>query len=113
MGRTTLENGQNVFFTADQRAKFFAPAAGEPSNVGRNFFTGPSFFNLDMTVGKRFRFDETRDLEIRVEAQNVTNTPSFAVPDTNLILTNGSFGQILGSTASTSRKVQFVAKFNF
>jgi hypothetical protein len=35
------------------------------------------------------------------------------VPDTNLILTNGSFGQILGSTASTSRKVQFVAKFNF
>ncbi|HKY44202.1 MAG TPA: carboxypeptidase regulatory-like domain-containing protein [Pyrinomonadaceae bacterium] len=113
LGNTTLENGQNVFFTAEQRAKFFVPAAGEPSNVGRNFFTGPSFFNLDMTIGKRFRFDETRNLEFRVEAQNVTNTPSFSVPDANLILTSGSFGQILGSTTSSSRKVQFVAKFNF
>ena len=112
-GSMTLENGQNVFFTAEQRAKFFVPAAGEASNVGRNFFDGPAFFNLDMTLGKRFRFTEGRDLEIRVEAQNVTNTPSFAVPDANLILTSGSFGQILGNTPSTSRKVQFVAKFNF
>jgi hypothetical protein len=112
-GGTTTENGQNVFFTAEQRAKFFVPAAGEASNVGRNFFDGPSFFNMDMTVGKRFRFDETRDLEIRVEAQNVTNTPSFAVSDGNLILTSGSFGQILGTTTSSARKVQFVAKFNF
>jgi len=112
-GGMTLENGQNVFFTAEQRAKFFVPAAGEASNVGRNFFNGPSFFNLDMTLGKRFRFTESQDLEIRVEAQNVTNTPSFAVPDANLILTSGSFGQILGNTTSTSRKIQFVAKYNF
>ena len=113
LGSVVLENGRNVFFTAEQRAKFFVPAAGEPSNVGRNFFTGPSFFNLDMTIGKRFRFSESKDLEIRIEAQNLTNTPSFAVPDANLTLTSGSFGQILGSTTSTSRKVQFAAKFNF
>lgn len=113
LGSLVLENGRNVFFTAEQRAKFFVPAAGEASNVGRNFFTGPSFFNLDMTVGKKFRFSETQDLEIRIEAQNVTNTPSFAVPDANLILTSGSFGQILGNTTSTARKIQFMAKFNF
>ncbi len=113
LGSMTLENGRNVFFTEEQRAKFFVPAAGEASNVGRNFFRGPTFFNLDMTVGKRIRFSETQDLEIRVEAQNVTNTPSFAVPDGNLILTTLSFGQVLGNTTSTSRKVQFVAKFNF
>jgi hypothetical protein len=113
LGSVTLENGQNVFLTSEQRAKFFVPAAGEPSNVGRNFFTGPSFFNLDMTLSKKFALSETKNLEIRVEAQNVTNTPSFLVPDSNLVLTNGSFGQILGTTASTSRKVQFAAKFNF
>jgi len=112
-GGMTLENGQNVFFTAEQRAKFFVPAAGEASNVGRNFFNGPAFFNLDMTLGKRFQFTESQNLEIRVEAQNVTNTPSFAVPDANLILTSGSFGQVLGNTTSTSRKIQFVAKYNF
>jgi hypothetical protein len=39
LGGMTLENGQNVFLTAEQRAKFFVPAAGEASNVGRNFFT--------------------------------------------------------------------------
>ncbi|HZN07402.1 MAG TPA: carboxypeptidase regulatory-like domain-containing protein [Pyrinomonadaceae bacterium] len=113
LGSVVLENGRNVFFTAEQRAKFFVPAAGEVSNVGRNFFTGPTFFNLDMTFGKRFRFTESKDLEVRMELQNVTNTPSFAVPDANLILTSGSFGQILGNTTSTSRKMQFVAKFNF
>ena len=113
LGSMTLENGQNVFFTAEQRAKFFVPAAGEASNVGRNFFNGPAFFNLDMTLGKRFQFTESQNLEIRVEAQNVTNTPSFAVPDANLILTSGSFGQVLGNTTSTSRKIQFVAKYNF
>jgi len=113
LGSLVLESGRNVFFTADQRAKFFVPAAGEASNIGRNYFNGPNFFNLDMTVGKHFRMTETKDLEFRVEAQNVTNTPSFAVPDGNLILTSGSFGQILGNTTSTSRKIQFVAKFNF
>jgi hypothetical protein len=66
-----------------------------------------------MTLGKKFHFTETQNLEFRVEAQNVTNTPSFAVPDANLILTSGSFGQILGNTTSTSRKIQFVAKYNF
>jgi hypothetical protein len=113
MGSVVLENGRNVFFTPEQRARFFAPAPGEFSNVGRNFFTGPPLFNLDITLGKRFRFDETRNLEFRMEAQNATNTPSFSVPDANLVLTSGSFGQILGSTASTSRKVQFAMKFNF
>ena len=113
LGSLVLESGQNVFLNADQRARFFVPAAGEASNVGRNYFNGPTFFNVDLTFGKRFRFDETKNLEFRIEAQNATNTPSFAVPDGNLILTSGSFGQVLGSTSSTSRKVQFVAKFNF
>ena len=52
LGSVVLENGRNVFFTAEQRAKFFVPAAGEFSNVGRNFFNGPRFINLDMTVGR-------------------------------------------------------------
>ncbi|HEV7902284.1 MAG TPA: hypothetical protein VGO96_00480, partial [Pyrinomonadaceae bacterium] len=113
LGSLTLENGNNVFFTPEQRAQFYVPEPGEASNVGRNFFTGPPLFNLDLTMGKRFRFDETRNLEFRMEVQNATNTPSFSVPDANLALTTGSFGQILGSTASTSRKVQFAMKFNF
>jgi hypothetical protein len=113
LGTLVLENGRNTFFVADERSQFFVPAAGEASNVGRNFFNGPSFFNLDLSLMKRFRFDETRNVEIRIEAQNATNTPSFAVPDGNLILTSTSFGQVLGTTTSSSRKVQLAFKFNF
>ena len=75
--------------------------------------TDHPLFNLDLTFGKRFHFDETRNLEFRMEAQNATNTPSFLVPDGNLVLTSGSFGQVLGTTASSSRKIQFAMKFHF
>ncbi|HLM58251.1 MAG TPA: carboxypeptidase-like regulatory domain-containing protein [Pyrinomonadaceae bacterium] len=111
MGGVFLEGGRNFFFTQEQRAMFFAPPAGELGNTGRNFFRGPSLFQLDMTVGKRIRFDEHRHLELRVEAQNLTNTPSFDFP--TAVISNTNFGLIGGAVVSTSRKVQMAAKFNF
>jgi len=111
MGRLVLENGRNFFFTAEQRAQFFAPAAGEFGNTGRNFFTGPGFFQLDLTLAKRIKFDETRNLELRLEAQNATNTPSFDFP--TAIINNTNFGFVGGGVVSGSRKVQLGAKFNF
>ena len=111
MGRVFLEGGRNFFFTQDQRNMFFAPAAGERSNLGRNYFRGPSLFQLDMTLGKRIRFDESRNLELRVEAQNLTNTPSFDFP--TAVVSNSNFGLVGGGVVSSSRKVQIAAKFNF
>jgi hypothetical protein len=111
MGRITLVNGRNVFFTPEQAAMFFAPAAGELGNTGRNFFTGPGQFQLDMTLAKRIRFTETLNLELRAEAQNLTNTPAFDFP--TAVLPNAAFGQVGGAVVSTSRKVQLAAKFNF
>lgn len=111
LGEITLENGQNVFFTEDQRALFTTPAAGEFSNTGRNFFTGPPTFFLDLSVGKRIRLGEGRNLEFRVEAQNATNTPSFAAPNANISST--SFGIVGAGVFGASRKVQFVLKLNF
>ena len=114
MGSIILEGGRNFFFTQAQRDMFFAPAAGELGNTGRNFFTGPPLFSLDLTLGKRITFDESRNLEIRVEAQNATNTPSFAVPsDANLVISSMTFGFVGGNVNSGSRKIQFAAKFNF
>jgi hypothetical protein len=111
MGRIVLEGGRNFFFTQEQRNMFFAPPAGELGNTGRNFFRGPSLFQLDMTLGKRLRFDESRNLELRVEAQNLTNTPSFDFP--TAVISNSNFGLVGGAVVSTSRKVQIAAKFNF
>ena len=111
MGRIILEGGRNFFFTQDQRNMFFAPPAGELGNTGRNFFRGPSLFQLDMTLGKRIRFSEDRNLELRVEAQNLTNTPSFDFP--TAVISNTNFGLVGGAVVSTSRKVQVAAKINF
>ena len=71
-GGTTLQNGQNVFFTTEQRAQFFVPAAGEPSNVGRNFFNGPSFFNLDHDARQalQVRRDERSRISYRSTERN-------------------------------------------
>jgi hypothetical protein len=111
MGRIVLVNGRNSFFTPEQQAMFFAPPAGELGNTGRNFFTGPSQFQLDMTLSKRLRFTESINLELRAEAQNLTNTPSFDFP--TAVLPNAAFGQVGGAVVSGSRKVQLAAKFNF
>lgn len=113
-GSVILEGGRNFFFTQAVRDSFFAPASGELGNTGRNFFTGPTLFSLDLTLGKRIKFSESRNLEIRAELQNATNTPSFAVPsDANLVINSANFGFVGGNVNSGSRKVQFAAKFSF
>lgn len=112
MGELVLSaSGRNVYFTPEQQAQFFAPAAGELGNTGRNFFTGPGQFQLDVTLAKRIRFTESMNLELRAEAQNVTNTPAFDFP--TAVISNQSFGQVNGAVVSTARKVQLAAKFNF
>ncbi|HEY0079974.1 MAG TPA: TonB-dependent receptor [Pyrinomonadaceae bacterium] len=111
LGRVVQESGTNFFFTQDQRARFSAPAPGEFSNTGRNFFTGPSFFNLDLMVGKKIYLTERMNFEIRAEMQNATNTPAFDFP--TAVITNNTFGRIRGAVVNTARRVQLAAKFNF
>jgi hypothetical protein len=114
MGSVLLEGGRNVIFTQEQRNMSYAPPAGELGNTGRNFFVGPKLFQLDLTLAKRIRFTENTNLELRLEAQNATNTPSFAVPsDANLVISSTNFGFVGGNVNSGSRKVQLAAKFNF
>ena len=79
--------------------------------AGRNFFTGPSFFNLDVMVGKKFYFTETSNLEFRAEMQNATNTPAFDFP--TAVVTSNTFGRIRGAVVNTARRIQLAAKFNF
>jgi hypothetical protein len=66
---------------------------------------------MDVTLSKRIRFTESRNLEFRLEAQNATNTPSFDFPVANISST--SFGIVGSGVVSASRKVQFALKFNF
>ncbi len=86
-------------------------------NTGRNFLTGPGFFDLDASLFKTIAFRERYNLELRAEAFSITNTPEFGNPGTTLGSPNfGYVTSTLGgnSTASNgNRVVQLGVKFSF
>ena len=102
-----------VFDTAaNKRGIFSVPDPGKLGNTGRNFFTAPGFFNMNLAIGKRTRITESQNIEYRLEMQNVTNTPSFGLPE-SAVLTSTLFGRARGNTTSGSRKIQMALKYNF
>jgi hypothetical protein len=84
--------------------------------VGRNYLSGPNFFNLDAALSKSIRFTERYNLDLRLEAFGVTNTPQFFFTTGNgtvagLTLNSSSWGAITNATGG--RQLQLGAKFNF
>jgi hypothetical protein len=97
-------------------SSFAAPAADTFGNVGRNFLSGPDFFDLDASLFKSIQFTERYNLELRLEAFGVTNTPQFYFGTGNgtvagVTLGSTSFGHV--TTATGGRQLQLGAKFNF
>jgi hypothetical protein len=97
-------------------ASFAAPAAATFGNVGRNYLSGPAFFNLDAALSKSIRFTERYNLDLRLEAFGVTNTPQFFFASNGgtaggTTLGSTSFGQITSATGG--RTLQLGAKFTF
>jgi hypothetical protein len=79
-------------------------------NLGRNTLPGPGYFTVDAALTKDIRVGGARRLQIRWEVFNVTNHPSFSLP--NAELGSADFGTIR-STVSTPRQMQFGVKFLF
>lgn len=86
----------------------FAPV-NEPrfGNSGRNILRGPGVVNNDLSLFRDFPVTERLKLTFKAEAFNVTNTPHFAAPDSNV--NSGSFMQITssGSTLANQRSIRF------
>jgi hypothetical protein len=99
------------YFTAEEIARFSQPAAGEFGNIGRNYFTGPGAWNVDMALLKRTKFTETANFELRFEFFNVFNHVNFLAP--TAVLTSTTFGRIRDSVQNESRKIRVGAKINF
>jgi carboxypeptidase family protein/TonB-dependent receptor-like protein len=63
---------------------FIDPSSFKPvtevrfGNMGRNSLRGPSTRNLDLSLFRRFPVRNRVNLEARIEAYNVTNTPHFS-----------------------------------
>jgi hypothetical protein len=70
--------------------------------LGRNTVIGPMQRRLDLNLSKVTPIGGGRSVELRVEAYNVTNTPSFRNPNSDL--SSGAFGQI---TRTLGAKLRF------
>ena len=100
-------------------AAFQLQPFGTYGNVGWNSVTGPSYWNVDLSLARAFRvIGESQKIEVRVDAFNVSNsfrpsiastanagTPAFAN------VSNAQFGQI--RAAQDPRIVQFALKYTF
>jgi len=82
----------------------FGPLGGTRSQV-----TGPPLRQLDMGFAKQLRVWGQRQFEIRAEAFNVTNTPSFNLPGSLNFLDARNFASI-SSMRNTPRQFQLGAK---
>ncbi len=112
MGQVIQYLGTNYFFDQSQIDSFTNPEPGEFGNTGRNFFIGPKQFQTDASLSKKFRFNERFSFDLRVDAKNLTNSPSFAAPNAILNAT-APLGRIRESVTNEARRIQFGGRFNF
>ncbi len=71
----------------------FAPVTAARFGTSKaNGYRGPGFANLDTSLFRTFRFSQSVSAQVRLEALNVTNTPHWANPGTNINAID--FGQV-------------------
>jgi hypothetical protein len=57
---------------------FFTPPAGCDGNLGRNAFTGPGFFQIDMRLSKRIALSERWSVDLIADGFNMLNRTNIA-----------------------------------
>ncbi len=88
------------------------PQPGELGGLGSRYLEGSSFFNVDFSLIKSIRVSEHKNVEIRADFINATNTPSFAAPNGDINSVN--FGRITAASGGyTPRLIVLGARFNF
>jgi hypothetical protein len=76
-------------------AAFALPAKGTWGNAGRYLATGPSMYEIDSSLQKRFKVTERLSLNFRAAAYNLFNHPIYKTP-------SGSIGSLTGNPPSVS-----------
>jgi hypothetical protein len=92
---------QNVFKNADPNTY---------GTSGRNILFGDGLVQLDTTLKKVFQIHERLNTELRLEAFNVANHPTFSNPSATI--GTGSTGSVT-TTLNANRTLQAAIKINF
>ena len=89
---------------------FCNPLPGQAGNLARNQFNGPMLFDEDLSIIKHIALRESMNLELRGDAFNVFNHPTFFFGDQNI---NSSTFGVVRSTSNSARILQVGALLNF
>ena len=116
MGKMHVEAGEPYFFTPAQRALLVTPAAGQFSNLGRNYFRQAGVWNVDATISKNFHTFHDQYLQARLEMQNAANVTTYDTFGSELI--NSSVFTRLnagvdGVVNNSPRRMQLAVKYIF
>ncbi|HEY7388376.1 MAG TPA: TonB-dependent receptor [Bryobacteraceae bacterium] len=122
-GRPNWVAGCNLYSGFETLSAWFNTACfalqpiGTYGNAGRDTIVGPNLWNLDNSLTKDFRIKEAVTVQLRAEAFNIMNHPSFQLLNTNTQIfagagVNASAGKIQ-ATNSQPRQVQLALKILF
>jgi Carboxypeptidase regulatory-like domain len=89
---------------------FVLPAQFTYGNSGGNILREDSYKTLDFSLFKQFRLKGDSRVQFRVEAFNLTNTPSFSAPAS--AIDTASAGRVT-STSGPPRQLQFALKYDY
>jgi len=90
-------------------AAFTVPPTGSFGDAGRNTVIGPGMFLVNMGLIKNVDLGRPRTLSIRVQANNVFNTPPLIGIDT--VVNSPTFGQVV--QVGSMRSIQIQTRFRF
>jgi hypothetical protein len=89
---------------------FSVPAPGVFGNAGRNIIRGPDTKVFDFALDRNFTITERFGLQFRWEVFNLSNTPQFALPNSNY---SGGTPGVITALAGDPRIMQFALRLKF
>lgn len=95
------------------------PAPGTFGNMRRNSVYGPGLEEVNLSAGKTFALGDRMNLEIRADATNAFNHPSFGLPNAGLVTGSDPTNPFLGSPTNITtltvngRAMQLNARISF
>jgi hypothetical protein len=96
-----------------------APAPGTFGDFPVNSLSGPSYFQLDMSLIKRIRITERVRFELKATAINILNHPTFVFPvnstggGTNALNFDSTTFGLVTVQRNTSRQFNFIGQLRF
>jgi outer membrane receptor protein involved in Fe transport len=92
-------------------AAFQTPTSGTFGNERRNSLLGPSWRDLDLSLGKNFQIVDKTRFELRLDSFNILNHPNFEQPAT-ATGTNVAGGGVI-NYANGARNIQIGGRLTF